>query len=543
MVNKIDAYAVFDGGGVKGIAFAGALKAVSESNIKFAGYAGASAGAIIAFLSSIGFTGDEIFKKIQFIDFIGLLEQPVTDELHIVKSVIVKRKAIGWIKKKPNFLRILKQLWKLYYCVSNKERKIFDDAMNRLFDNNGFYKKTKIEELLKAYSHEKLTINKTSNAVFLSFAAHFKHTNIDLRIIATDITSGNAVEFSHKKTPDICVIQALLASASYPIVFEPSNFNGNYLADGGLSCNLPTYLFHKDSFKRLPIFAFDLVSTPPKKTITTKVNFFEHVNSLINSSLDASTNIISDVSGGIAIPIRVPNTINATDFKLTDKQMLNLFKRGEKFTRFFINNTKLMSFLDPSQDVHSIARLLYGKLEPMLEFLISYLPEKEEVVKVWLYTTINHYADKLVSFAKTTNKDCDNQIKDHIFDLNHDDKINTGFSCVRCWKSTNTTIFYDESKGKTFINYPIKISSTPDNKAKQRKIEMIAVLTISVEQHVLDCNWVKVINNSQDSTCSFELDISEDISMILFRSAKIIRNAILGHQMLFHENRGGIENV
>ncbi|WNK38667.1 patatin-like phospholipase family protein [Pantoea agglomerans] len=64
MVNKIDAYAVFDGGGIKGIAFAGALKAVSESNIKFAGYAGASAGAIIAFLSSIGFTGDEILMVV-----------------------------------------------------------------------------------------------------------------------------------------------------------------------------------------------------------------------------------------------------------------------------------------------------------------------------------------------------------------------------------------------------------------------------------------------------------------------------------------------
>lgn len=47
MVNKINAYAVFDGGGVKGIAFAGALKAVRNSNIEFVGYAGASAGAII----------------------------------------------------------------------------------------------------------------------------------------------------------------------------------------------------------------------------------------------------------------------------------------------------------------------------------------------------------------------------------------------------------------------------------------------------------------------------------------------------------------
>ena len=544
MVNKINAYAVFDGGGVKGIAFAGALKAVRNSNIEFVGYAGASAGAIIAYLSSIGYTGDEIFDKIQSIDFIGLLDQPVADELKIVKDVVVKRKAIGWLKKKPNFFKVVNQLRKLYYCVPKKNRKIFDDALNRLFDNNGFYKKNKIEQLLKDYSKEKLSLSDTSDATFLSFSTHFLSTNIDLRIIATDITSGNAVEFSHKKTPDCCVIQALLASASYPIVFEPSIFNDNYMADGGLSCNLPTYLFHKDSFKRLPIFAFDLVSKSSKGIVkNNKNNFYEHINSLINSSLDASTNIISDVSGGIAIPIRVPNTIKATDFDLTDKKMLNLFKRGEKFTKYFLNNTKLMSFLDPAQDEHSIARLLYGKLDPMLEFLIAYLPEKEEVVKIWLYTTINHNANKLVSFAKTTNIESDVETKDHIFDLNHDGKIDTEFSCVRCWKTSNTTIFYDQCKGKTYINYPIKISSTPELKNKLKKIEMIAVLTISVEQNFLDCNWIKIIDNPQGSNSAIELDISDDISMILVRSAKIIRNAILGHQMLFHENRGGIENV
>lgn len=37
----MESYAVFEGGGVKGLAFAGALKAAEEASIKFVGYGGA----------------------------------------------------------------------------------------------------------------------------------------------------------------------------------------------------------------------------------------------------------------------------------------------------------------------------------------------------------------------------------------------------------------------------------------------------------------------------------------------------------------------
>ncbi|HCS8989786.1 TPA: patatin-like phospholipase family protein, partial [Klebsiella quasipneumoniae] len=51
-MKKINCYAVFEGGGIKGVAFAGALQKAEEAGLNFIGYAGASAGAIIAFLAA-----------------------------------------------------------------------------------------------------------------------------------------------------------------------------------------------------------------------------------------------------------------------------------------------------------------------------------------------------------------------------------------------------------------------------------------------------------------------------------------------------------
>jgi len=54
-------YAVFQGGGAKGITHIGGLSAVNERGLFIVGAAGASAGAIIAALVAVGYGGDELF--------------------------------------------------------------------------------------------------------------------------------------------------------------------------------------------------------------------------------------------------------------------------------------------------------------------------------------------------------------------------------------------------------------------------------------------------------------------------------------------------
>ena len=68
------AYVILDGGGVKGAALAGCLEAASEHGIEFVGYGGTSAGAIVALLASVGYSGDELkrimIEEVKFSDFL-----------------------------------------------------------------------------------------------------------------------------------------------------------------------------------------------------------------------------------------------------------------------------------------------------------------------------------------------------------------------------------------------------------------------------------------------------------------------------------------
>lgn len=70
----------FSGGGIKGVAHIGALKAFEEENIHFNYIAGTSFGSIIATLYALGYRSDEMYEiikeninKIGYVDWKNIL--------------------------------------------------------------------------------------------------------------------------------------------------------------------------------------------------------------------------------------------------------------------------------------------------------------------------------------------------------------------------------------------------------------------------------------------------------------------------------------
>ena len=55
-------FAIFGGGGIRGLAYSGAFKAMQERNIQLTGCAGSSIGAVFASLYSVGYTYQEILS-------------------------------------------------------------------------------------------------------------------------------------------------------------------------------------------------------------------------------------------------------------------------------------------------------------------------------------------------------------------------------------------------------------------------------------------------------------------------------------------------
>lgn len=175
------------GGGVKGIAHLGGLKALEElgilQNIKTV--VGSSVGALLGLLFNIGYTPDELH------DFIIMFD--------------------------------LKNL------------KCLDPS--GFLSNYGFDTGEKITMVIS-----KMIQNKNIDPT-ITFKQLFEKTGITLIINASCINDKQAYYFSHKTYPNMSVILATRMSTALPIYFAPVLFEGKMFLDAGCIDNYPIQLF------------------------------------------------------------------------------------------------------------------------------------------------------------------------------------------------------------------------------------------------------------------------------------------------------------
>ena len=184
------------GGGMKGVAHIGVIKALKEHNIKIDYISGTSSGSIVAGMYAMGYTTEEM--------------------LEIFRTY----------SKKISYVSI-SNIIKLIYGIFVEKRIIIKSL------NNGKSLKKFIKEVCK---------NKN--------ISNINEIKMPLLIPSVDLNSGSVCIFSSKDyrvsysnkvlyESNINLYDAIYASCTYPGVFDPIQHKDMYLLDGGMRENIP----------------------------------------------------------------------------------------------------------------------------------------------------------------------------------------------------------------------------------------------------------------------------------------------------------------
>lgn len=298
---KLDA--VFEGGGIKAIAFTGAIAALEEEGYQFNKVAGASAGALVAALLAVGYKGEELKDILKNTNFKKLLE---------------------------NKKRMFENIKNIYSLVKYK----------------GIYETSEIEkwlaELLKKKGKEKFK------------DVSFKGKS-SLKVIVSDVTKRSIVIFpedavNYGKDPmEMKIVDAVVMSIAIPFFFRPhiirSPEEKSILVDGGVLSNFPVWIFDADGKPRWPTFGFRLLENNKNHGFMEKSNLVEYALEIGNAILDRNEKVYLRDKDSIRT-IDIPTLgVKTTEFNISSEKAEELYKSGYTSVKQFLGNWDFQKYI------------------------------------------------------------------------------------------------------------------------------------------------------------------------------------------------------
>jgi len=202
---------VLSGGGAKGLAHIGVIKALEENNIPIDYIAGTSMGAIVAGLYAAGFSTDDMEKLFKSEQFKFWSTGIIQEEFRYFYSKL---------EENPSWLSL------------NLERR--EDKLKLLLPTNIIPEEQMDFAFMEMFSSTNAVCNDDFNKLFVPFFC-----------IATDVYENKEVEF---RSGDLG--EAIRASMTFPFYFKPIVINGSLVFDGGIVNNFPVKnareAFHPD---------------------------------------------------------------------------------------------------------------------------------------------------------------------------------------------------------------------------------------------------------------------------------------------------------
>lgn len=386
----MDAFGIFEGGGAKGVAHIGALKAAEERGVNFIGVAGASAGAIVASLVAAGYSADELFdpqateRGIFDKDFLEFFDQAAWRKLQRLKQ-----EAQG-VFGRTNIIT----KWVQAHLFYIRHRRVLND----LWRTRGFFNMDELLTWLDGLLAERVTPSGEGGTVV------FTDIPKPLKIIATDLTNQSIKIYSQETTPEVRVASAVAASGSIPLIFRPVRLSGLELVDGGLLSNFPAWVFDDERRRTdqlIPTFGFTLVEVVDLDTEPEKPeSLFTYLGDLFTATLSGDSQLqVRAIENLHIIPLRVK--ANTMDFDMTSSSKEDLYLYGKDGARDFF-----LSYIGPSNPeemvevldvVHSHVRKALNRDNVHLRVNVV-MPVSEERLRVLYTYNMDNDADDRLEF-------------------------------------------------------------------------------------------------------------------------------------------------
>ena len=200
---------VLSGGGAKGVAHVGVLKALEDNHVPIDYITGTSMGAIVGGLYASGYSPGEIDSLINSDDFLNWAKGKIEDEYTYL--YMQEQPNSSWISLAVNYDSLI-------------HRPSFPSSIIQPFQMDF--------ALMQIFSEATTASNRDFDSLFIPF-----------RCMASDIKNNKSVILSEGN-----LSKAIRASMSYPFYFKPITIDGKVMMDGGMYNNFPSDVMLKEFF-------------------------------------------------------------------------------------------------------------------------------------------------------------------------------------------------------------------------------------------------------------------------------------------------------
>lgn len=294
----------FSGGGIRGIAYIGCLRALENRGLldytKISKISGTSIGSLFAVMLCVGFTASEMQEEVLNIDFTTFQ----------------------------------------------------DISFSRFVINYGLDSGLKFIEWISKLLHKKTG---NDNITFLEL---YKKTRITLIITGTCLNTRKVKYFNYLNTPHLKIKHAIRISTSIPLLYTSVKYKNEFYVDGGILDNYPLHILYDevgngnkngnenkngDRYENC-IIGFRLTMEKDQHIHREITSLDSYLWNLISCILESSEDKYKK-NDKITVKIDTSGISNSLQFGLSKEQKINLIKLGYKECFKYIT-TNIIDSLD-----------------------------------------------------------------------------------------------------------------------------------------------------------------------------------------------------